>query len=94
MAQPLENESAGYNSSDGQMLGKSSTIKIAFYGATPVTRPITASTNNVSSATTVSVSTAGVGLASWGFASQVEVNNLVTGVSTIQKTLKDLGLMA
>ena len=94
MAQPLENESAGYNASDGQMFGNASTKKIAFYGATPVTRPITASTNNVSTATTVSVSTAGVGLAAWGFASQVEITNLVTGVSTVQKTLKDLGLMA
>lgn len=93
MAQPLEQESVGYNAPDGQMFGATSTKKIAFYGATPVTRPITASTSNVSSTTTVSISTAGVGLPAWGFASQAEINNLVTAVSTAQKTLKDLGLM-
>lgn len=94
MAQPLENESLGYNSPDGQMFGASSTKKIAFYGSTPVTRPVTASTLDVSSATSVSVSVAGVALPSWGFASQVEIQNLVVGVSTIQMTLKQLGLMA
>ena len=93
MSQPLEQESAGYNATDGQMFGQTSTSKIAFYGATPVVRPVTASTNNVSSTTTVSISTAGVGLPAWGFASQAEINNLVTAVSTAQLTLKRPGIL-
>ncbi len=94
MAQPLEQENVTYNSPDGALYGFSSTKKIAFYGATPVVRPITASTNHVSTTTTVSLSTAGVATAAWGFASQTEIVNFVTAVSTLQLAMKQLGIIS
>lgn len=94
MAQPTEQENLTYNAPDGGLFGATSTKKIAFYGSTPVARTITASTNDVSTTTTVSISTAGVGLAAWGFSSQAEINNLVTAVSTMQLALKQLGIIA
>lgn len=93
MAQPTEQENITYNCPDGAQFGRTSTKKIAFYGATPIARTITASTNDVSTATTVSLSTAGVAAASWGFASQVEITNFVTAVSTMQLAMKQLGLI-
>ncbi len=94
MAQPAEQENISYNASDGCLYGRTSTKLISFYGATPVVRPITASTNDVSTTTTVSLSTAGVAAASWGFASQAEIVNYVTAVSTMQLALKRLGIIA
>ena len=94
MAQPLEQENVNYNSTDGAMYGLTSTKRIAFYGATPVARPITASTNQVSTTTTVSLSTAGVATAEFGFASQVEIVNFTTAISTMQLAMKQLGLIS
>jgi len=94
MTQPTEQENLSYNSPDGFMFGKTSTKKIAFYGATPVARTITASTNDVSTTTTVSLSTAGVAAAMWGFASQQEIVNFVTAVSTMQLAMKQLGIIS
>ena len=94
MAQPLEQENVTYNAPDGALYGFTSTKKIAFYGATPVSRPLTASTNQVSTTTTVSISTAGVATAMWGFASQAEIVNYVTAVSTIQLAMKQLGIIS
>ncbi len=94
MTQPTEQENLSYNATDGAMLGKTSTKKIAFYGATPVSRPITASTNDVSTTTTVSLSSAGLATATWGFNSQAEIVNFVTAVSTMQLAMKQLGLIA
>ena len=94
MAQPVEQESIPYNSPDGALYGLTSTKRLSFYGATPVARPITASTNQVSTTTTVSLSTAGVATATWGFASQAEIVNFVTGVSTLQLAMKQLGIIS
>jgi len=94
MAQPLEQENATENSPDGAMFGRTSTKKIAFYGATPVTRTASTSTSDVSTTTTVSLSTAGVAAAEWGFASQAEIVNFVTAVSTMQLAMKQLGIIA
>jgi hypothetical protein len=94
MSQPLEFENVSYNSPGGAFDAKSSTQKIGFYGVAPVTRPITASTSQISTTVGQSTSTAGGATTSWGFKSQVELTNLITAVSSIQLTLKALGLMA
>ena len=94
MPQPVEQENVGYNSTDGELFGLTSTKRISFYGATPVVRTITASTNQVSTTTTVSLSTAGVAAAEWGFASQAEIVNFVTAVSTMQLAMKQLGMIS
>lgn len=93
MSQPLEQENITYNAPDGAMFGRTSTKKLSFYGATTTTRPVTASTSDVSTTTTVSLSTAGVAAASWGFASQAEIVNYVTAVSTLQLAMKQLGII-
>lgn len=36
MTQPTEYEQAGYNAPDGLQVGKASTEKVGFFGATPV----------------------------------------------------------
>lgn len=95
MPQPLEYEQiTKNNANDGEQIVRTSTGRLAFYGATPIARPYTASTNAVSTATTLSISTGGIAVTGWGFASQVELNNFVTAVSTMQYTLKQLGIMA
>ena len=95
MSQPLEQENISENSPDGAMYGRTSTKKIAFYGATPVARPITASTSDVSTTTTVSLSSAGAATSTlWGFNSQAEIVNFVTAVSTMQLAMKQLGIIA
>ena len=94
MAQPIEQENVTENSPDGALYGLTSTKRIAFYGATPVVRTITASTNDVSTATTVSISTAGVAVESWGFASQQEIINFTVAVSTMQRAMKALGIIS
>mgnify|MGYP001565044564 CR=1 FL=1 len=95
MAQPIEQENVTQNTPDGALFGFTSTKLIAFYGATPVDRTITASTNSVSTTTTVSLSTAGAGAATmWGFATQTEIVNYVTAVSTMQLAMKQLGIIS
>ena len=90
MAQPTEFEQVTYNSPDGAQIGRTSTEAVAFYGATPVARPITAATNDI---TTVSTVSAGGAVTTWAFATQAEINNMVTAVSTMQRTMKALGLL-
>jgi hypothetical protein len=94
MAQPLEYENLGYNPTLGSIYGKTSTDKIGFYGTIPVTRPITISTAQVSTVVGRSTSSAAVVITTWGFATQVEIENAITAVSTIQWTMKALGLIA
>ena len=94
MPQPLEYENLGDGSPDGNVFGQTSTDRVGFYGTVPVTRPVTASTNNVSTTVGRSTSTASVTITTWGFASQVEINNSITAVSTMQTTMKALGLIA
>jgi hypothetical protein len=90
MPQPLEYEQAGYNGPDGLQLGRTSTDLVSLYGATPAVRAVTVSTNDVS---TVSTTSASSGKIIWGFASQVEIDNVVTAVSTMQRALKQLGIL-
>src|SRR5512147_2480380 len=94
MSQPLEYENVSYNAPGGVSDGAASTKKLGFYGVLPVTRPVTASTNQVSTTVGQSTSTAGGATTSWGFKSQAEINNLISAVSSIQWTLKALGLQA
>lgn len=93
MAQPLEYDQVTENAPDGALFGKTSTSLIAFYGATPVARTITASTNDVSTTTTVSLSTAGVAPVTWGFITQVEIANFATAVSSMQMAMRNLGII-
>lgn len=87
MSQPLEYEQAGYNGPDGVQFGRTSTDLVSFYGATPVARPQTVSTNDVSTTTVTTNSTV------FGFTSAVEATNLITAVSTMQRALKQLGIL-
>ena len=95
MPQPAELDNLTQNSPDGALYGATSTKRIAFYGATPVVRTITASTNHVSTVSTVSLSTAGAAAATpWGFMTQTEIVNYVTAVSTLQLAMKQLGIIS
>ena len=85
MPQPLEYEQAGYNGPDGVQVGRTSTDLVGFYGATPVVRPITISTNAASTST---ASTGGV-----GWVTAAEFNNFTIAVSTMQSALKQLGIL-
>ncbi len=91
MTQPAEFEQLSYNAPDGAQAGRTSTDKIAFYGATPVVRISTVSTLDVSTTSTQSTSSgAGIG---FGFTSAAEFLNLVTAVSTMQAALKGMGIV-
>ena len=94
MAQPLEFENLSYNAPGGAVFGATSTEKVGFYGKIPVERPVTNSTSLVSTVIGISTSSAAVVVTTWGFASQVEINNSITAVSTMQVALKTLGLIA
>jgi len=94
MTQPTEFENISYNAPGGSIGGASSTEKFGCYGVLPVTRPVTASTSNVSTTVGISTSSASVAVTTWGFASQVEMTNAITAVSTMQTTMKSLGLIA
>ncbi len=94
MTQPTEYENLSYNAPGGAVFGATSTDKVGFFGVLPVTRPVTASTSNVSTTVGISTSSASVAVTTWGFASQVEMTNAITAVSTMQTTLKSLGLIA
>ena len=94
MAQPTEYEQLTYNAPDGAQFGRTSTDLISFYGATPVVRPLTTLTLDVSTVSSTSISTLACVVTSWMFQSQAEINNFVTAISTMQYTLKQLGLLA
>lgn len=94
MAQPTEYEQVSYNAPDGAQFGRTSTELIAFYGATPVARPLTGLTLDVSTISTNSISTLACVVTSWMFQSQAEINNFINAVSTMQYTMKQLGLIA
>lgn len=91
MPQPQEFEQITYNSPDGAQIGRTSTEAVSFYGATPVARPVTISTNDVSTTSSQSTSSgAGIG---FGFPSLVDYTNMVTAVSTMQRAMKQLGIL-
>ena len=92
MAQPTEYENVTYNAPDGAQMGRTSTDKISFYGATPVVKLSTASTSDVSSVSSISMSTAIVTV--WAFANQAELTNTLTAVSSMQAARKSLGIIS
>ena len=93
MSQPLEYEQVTQNASEGAQFGRTSTELIAFYGATPITRPVTAATNNASTATSISMSTVGQGLVLWSFPTRQAAENVQIAASTCQYAMKQLGLI-
>ena len=95
MAQPIEQENVTQNSPDGALYGLTSTKKLGFYGATPIVRPVTASSNSVSTLSTISLSTAGAAAATmWGFSDQTQADNFFGAVSTLQYAMKQLGIVS
>ena len=89
MAQPTEYEQVTYNSPDGAQMCRTSTDKLSFYGATPVIKVAT-STSDVSTTTTVS---AGGAVTTWAFLNQADLTNVVNAVSTMQAAMKAYGLI-
>jgi hypothetical protein len=86
MTQPTEYEQVTYNSPDGAQMGKTSTEKIGFYGATPqaiYTLVGAASTYNTTSLTT----------STCGFSDMASLTSFIYQVSTITVALKNLGLI-
>lgn len=77
MAQPTEYEQVTYNPSEGSQIGKSSTEKLGFYGATPVVMRSGAAqaTSAVGTASSTAVDT-----------------NLKAAVIEIMNTLAGLGI--
>ena len=94
MAQPTEYENISYNAPGGAIFGETSTDKVGFYGVAPVARPVTISTSDVSTIVGTSTSSVAVAIITWGWASQAEINQSITAVSTMMTTLKALGLIA
>ena len=94
MSQPLEFENLSYNAPGGAVFGATSTDKVGFYGTLPVARTQTASTSLVSTTLGINVSTNSVTITTWGFATQAEINNAITAVSSMQAAMKSLGLIA
>jgi hypothetical protein len=78
-----------YGSDDGAVLGRTSTEKIGFYGATPVTRYVgcgAASTYLTLRQSTAAMSTVGLN-------SEAAMSSLVTQVSTLTVAMRNLGLI-
>jgi hypothetical protein len=94
MTQPTEYENVTHNSPEGAIFGRTSTDRVGFWGVLPVARPVTASTNDVSTTTFTSTSSAAVAVTTWGYASRAEIDNVIAAVSTMQLTMKALGLVA
>ena len=88
--QPAEFEQVTYNAPDGAQMGRTSTEKLAFYGNTPIIRN---STSNPDISTTSSQSTSSGAGINWAFITLTEFNAFVTAVSTMQKAMKDYGLL-
>jgi hypothetical protein len=71
--------------SDGTIMGRASTDKIGFYGATPVTKPsVDASTITTAAITTTTNN--------YGFANTTQANDLTSVVDSIRTALSSLGL--
>jgi len=64
MAQPIEYEQVTYNGDPGAQVGRTSTEKIGFYGATPITKPtITGSVSSGVGVSSIAVVLSDLGLA-------------------------------
>lgn len=53
MTQPTEYEQVTYNAPDGAQVGRASTEKVGFYGATPIVKPSVTWPNTVTATTTL-----------------------------------------
>ena len=68
---------------DGTLLGQSSTDKIAFYGATPIVRPTSASQAAITTtAITAPVTTVATSSAPFGF-TEAQANSIVAAVRSL-----------
>jgi hypothetical protein len=76
MAQPLEYEQAFYNAPDGGQVGRTSTDKIGFMGATPTA----VSTTTVAATSTAPVSTSGI----YGF-TQAQAQSIIDTVLELKR---------
>lgn len=89
MAQPTEYEQVTYNDPDGAQFGRTSTEKIAFYGATPAARygdVGAASTYITNRYSTTAMSTVGLN-------TEAAMSSMVAQVSTLTVALRNLGLI-
>ena len=72
------------NEPDGALLGQTSSAKIGFYGATPVTRQSVSAYTT----TTAAVSTS----TNWGYTTSTQADAINTQVVAITAALRNLGL--
>lgn len=79
-------EQVTYNSTDGALIGNSSTEKIGFYGTTPIVQP---SVTAIGTTTISQVGTTG----KWAFATSTAALAFVARVRSIQDKLDLLGLV-
>lgn len=79
-------EQVTYNSTDGALIGNSSTEKIGFYGTTPIVQP---SVTAIGTTTISQVGTTG----KWAFATSTAALEFVARVRSIQDKLDLLGLV-
>ena len=71
---------------DGMCLGRASTDKISFYGATPAVRPSCAASVITTAAITTTTN-------SYGFADTTQLNDMCAVVNSIRSALSTLGLL-
>ena len=74
------------NTTDGNYIGRKTTDKIGFYGASPVVRP--SSLESAVATTVCSTSTS-----SYGFTSSTQAMSIITLLNDIRSKLVALGLM-
>jgi len=89
MAQPTEYEQVTYNADDGAQIGRTSTEKLGFYGATPIARY--GDCGAASTYITLRQSTAA--MSTVGLNSEAAMSSLVTQVSTLTVAMRNLGLI-
>ena len=82
-------EQVTYNSPDGATMGQSSTEKISFYGATPVTRYVGAG----AASTYIHEKRSTGAMSTWGFADEIAVTSLVHQISTLTVAFRNAGLI-
>lgn len=71
---------------DGVCLGRSATDKVAFYGATPVVRPVVSDTAVTTAIITTTTN-------NYGFADTTQGTDLCTIVGQIRTALTNLGIV-
>lgn len=79
-------EQVTYNGPSGAQMGKSSTEKIGFYGATPIVQR----SGSTQSALTLTTATSG----GFGFSTSAAFNSFTAQLEEMRATLVALGLMA